>query len=161
MVRQVRVTDIRIAWPDLIARVPEHAVHEPGLGCEAVDVIHEVADRVPAQRARRVRTARRDLRDPERLVGVFLVEGCDCGDDRCGIRVVLVDVVRGEEALAVAGGVELIEPGARRIGSDRRDEFGGFAGGGGDEGGDCAGGLSGQHGRSRVSVRVIRFVEGE
>jgi hypothetical protein len=68
VVRQVRITDIRIARPDLIARVPEHAIHEPGLGCEAIDILHESAHRVPAQRALRVRTARRDLCDPDRLI---------------------------------------------------------------------------------------------
>jgi len=89
------------------------------------------------------------------------VEGSDCGDDRCGVRVILVDVVRGKEVLAVAGGVEIVEPRARRVSSDRGDEFGGFALGGGDKRSDCAGGLRLRHGRGRVSVGVVRFVEGE
>lgn len=74
---------------------------------------------------------------------------------------ILVDIVCGKEALAITGGVELVEPGARRVGGDRRDKFSGFAGGGGDEGSNCTCGLPRQHGRSRVGVGVIRFVEGQ
>jgi len=74
---------------------------------------------------------------------------------------VLVDIVRGKEVLAFASGVEIIEPGACRVSSDRGDEFGGFAFGGGDERSDCVGGLLLRHGRGRVRVGVIRFVEGE
>jgi len=72
-----------------------------------------------------------------------------------------VDVVRGKEVLAVACGVEIVEPVARRVGGDGGDEFGGFTFGGGDERGDCAGGLPRRHDLGIMLVGEIRFVEGE
>ena len=58
------------------------------------------------------------------------MEGLDGGDDGGGVRVVLVDVVGGEEGFAVAGGVELVEPVACGIGGDRGDVFCAWARGG-------------------------------
>ena len=165
MIDQIRIANIRIPRPNLIARIPKHAIDESRLGRERVDILHEAGHRVPAQRTRWRCAPRRYFRHPERFVGVFGVEGVDVRDDGRGIGVVLMDVVRGEEILAVARRVELIEPVARRIGRGGSDEFGAFPGLA-DQWRNRARGFLRRHcrraGRARrAAVGVVRFVEGE
>ena len=71
-----------------------------------------------------------------------------------------MDVVGGEEVLAAARGVEVGEPGGRRVSRHGRHEFG-VGGFGVEKGLDSVGGLLRGHRWGHACVAVVRLVEGE
>ena len=107
------------------------------------------------------RAPRRDLGDPERLVVPLGVEGLNGADNVRRAGIVLVDIIRGEEVLAVTRSVELVVESAIRVRRHGRDEFGGSALCSLDQGRNRGGGLSAAHGGCPAHVGEVGLVEGQ
>ena len=150
-----------IVRPDLVARVPKHLGQPGALLREGVHVVHVRGRRGPGDAAGRVGVARGDFGQPDGLVGrVAGAEFLQLGDRGGRGGHVDVDVVGGEEGLAVAGLEELRDPVGQGVRGDGGDEFGACAGRF-EERLDGGGGVLRGHGRREAPVRVVGFVEGE
>lgn len=87
--------------------------------------------------------------------------GLHAADGARGRGAVVVDVVRGEEILAVARREELLVEGTIRVRGDGRDELGFLALGRLDQGRDGGGGLGAAHHGRQAHVGEVGLVEGQ